>query len=315
MDSNDLYIYLLSGGSSALIELLPEEITLKDLEKTTQIMLHHGMPIEAMNVVRKSLSLIKGGKLALQSKAKGCVFVLSDVLGNDLSVIGSAPLYYTKSNTIDPVEVLYCYEVFDKIPKNVQQFLRSSQNEQCYDTATQIKHFLIGSNETVLNHAKAIIETKGIQVKLLDFTISGDVKDVAQKLCEKTCKRHTVKTCYIAGGEATVVVEGSGQGGRNQHLALHFLNMLQGDEDITFLSAATDGVDGNSNAAGAIVDWHTHVEALAHGLNAKRYLEYFDSNTFFTQIDALLVSGPTHNNLLDIVMIIVEPRIQGEING
>jgi len=312
MDEDDLYIYLLSGGSSALIELPVEGITLEDIEKTTHVMLRGGMPIDAMNSVRKKLSQIKGGKLAFQSKAKGVVFVLSDVLGNDLGTIGSGPLYITESEKLDPVELLHSYNLFEKIPLQVQKFLLQNSKNNPAKTLPipRVEHFIVGSNEIVLQHAKRILQDKNIITKMIDFQIQGNVEDAAKKLYEVAATNNTQRICYIAGGEATVVVHGNGKGGRNQHLALCFLNLLKGDEDITFLSAATDGIDGNSTAAGAIIDWYTHVEAVTNGLDIKHYLENFDSNTFFSHVDdALLISGPTHNNLLDIVIILTEPQI------
>ncbi len=312
MQEDDLYIYLLSGGNSALVEEPENGIGLDDFKKTTNIMLHGGMPIAAINSVRKHLSKVKGGKLALQSKAEGIILVMSDVLGNDLNTIGSAPLYCDNSSFADAIKYLKSYSLFDKIPQNVQKFLLSAKDETPKTPLKRVRHFIVGTNEIVLQKAKEIMETKGLKTVLLDMQISGDVKDVAQKL-HGFIKDDvgSFKRCYIAGGEATVVVDDKyqGKGGRNQHLCLHFLNLLGGRKGITFLSGATDGVDGNSTAAGAVVDSYLEIEALSIGLDFHQYLEHFDSNTFFSKTDALLISGPTNNNLLDIAIILVEPKI------
>lgn len=307
MDEDDLYIYLLSGGSSALIELPIYGISLEDIEKTTQQMLFGGMSIDEINSIRRRLSKIKGGKLALESRAKGIVLVLSDVLGDDLRTIGSAPLYAVRNDILNPVDLLRSYNLFEKVPFRVQHCLSEFNEDGVKTRDTRVKHFILGSNKIVLQQAKNILQSKGILTKILDFQIQGDVKEVAQRLYKLASENHTQRVCYIAGGEATVVVNGSGKGGRNQHLALCFLDLLKGDENTTFLSAATDGVDGNSTAAGAIVDYHSYMQASSYGLDLKSYLENFDSNSFLNHINALLISGPTHNNLLDIVMIIVEP--------
>lgn len=316
MSKDDLYIYLLSGGSSALIELLPKSISLKALEETTEIMLHSGMPINAINSVRKSISLIKGGKLARESKAEGCVLVLSDVLKDDLSVIGSTPLYNCKQND-DPIKILKSYDVFDRIPLQVQHFLLQEGLNKQKTVSSKVKHFIIGSNQTVIKRAKKIIQSQDIKVSSLDFPIEGDVEYLAKKLYQKiSSEKNPQKICYIAGGEATVRVEGKGRGGRNQHLSLCFLNYMKNHKDITFLSAATDGVDGNSNASGAIVDHYTYDKAMELGLNIEEYLRNFDSYTFFSKTKDLIISGPTNNNLLDIVMIMVNTKnIQGALNG
>lgn len=319
-DGDDLFIYLLSGGNSALVELPEEEISLEEFQEATSLMLHGGMPIDAINCVRKHLSAVKGGKLAALTKAEGVVLVLSDVIGDDLYTIGSAPLYYDTTSYKDAIEQLEAHSLFEKMPSSVQRFLIEGEeglhDETPKEEHKHIHHHILGSNRIVLQKAQMLLQGCGVEASIIEKPIQGDVSDIAQEMLALAYTPLQKRHCYILGGEATVVVKGKGSGGRNQHLCLSLLQLLKGDIDITFLSAATDGIDGNSKAAGALIDLHSCANAQLKHLNIEHYLESFDSNSFFTRSDELLVPGPTHNNLLDIVMMLIEPRAeQGEGNG
>ncbi len=320
LEEDDFFIYLLSGGSSALVELPESPITLEEFQATTSLMLQGGMPIGAMNCVRKHLSQVKGGKLAQGTKAKGIVLVLSDVIGDDLHAIGSAPLYFDTTTFSDAVDALKAHDLFDKIPKGVRQFLAEGSEGGHLETpkseSEKVRHFVLGSNTHLLNKAKMLLENDNIPTTIADEPIEGDTQTLAKELVDLAESYRGQRHCFIFGGEATVNVRGEGRGGRNQHLALSVLQLLEGKNDITFLSAATDGVDGNSEAAGALIDTHSRVNALAHEIDPTFYLETFDSNAFFSKTGELLITGPTHNNLLDIVMILIESTLQqGENNG
>lgn len=314
LNENDFFIYLLSGGNSALVELPHESITLEEYQEATSMMIQGAMPIEAINCVRKHLSLVKGGKLAQYTKARGIVLVLSDVLGDDLEAIGSAPLYCDSSTYEDAIKYLEQYNLWNSMPSSVQNVLKNRLIPCVTKPKDNIEHFILGSNDLVLKKAKHILEKKyGLTVEISPKKIQGDVADVAKELSEFINTYEGEKKCFIFGGEATVKVQGDGKGGRNQHLALLVLDQLDGIHEIAFLSAATDGIDGNSEAAGALIDMHSIVNTKAHHINWKHYLENFDSNGFFTYTDELIKPGPTHNNLLDIVIIMIESTIKKEI--
>ncbi len=320
LEEEEFFIYLLSGGNSALVELPESPITLEEFQTTTSLMLQGGMPIEEMNAVRKHLSRVKGGKLAQGTEAKGIVLVLSDVIGDDLHAIGSAPLYYDTTTFNDAIASLKAHALFEKIPKGVQQFLLEGREGVHVETpkseSEKIRHFILGSNTHVLNKAKMLLENDNIPTTIADEPLQGDTQILAKELVNLAETYRGERHCFIFGGEATVNVRGEGRGGRNQHLALSVLQLLEGKNDITFLSAATDGIDGNSDAAGALIDTHSRVYALAHEIDPTFYLETFDSNAFFSKTGELLITGPTHNNLLDIVMILIESTLQkGENNG
>ncbi len=308
----DFFIYLLSGGSSSLIELPEAPISLEEFQEATTLMLRGGMTIDAINCVRKHLSAVKGGKLALLTQAKGIVLVLSDVIGDDLHAIGSAPLYYDKTRFEEAIETLENASIFEQMPPSIQRFLiegkEGMNDETPKEEQKHISHHIIGSNKTVLHKAKALLEELGVETSIIKEPMQGEVSGLARKLYDLATVPLQKRHCYILGGEATVTVKAEGEGGRNQHLCLSLLSLLKDEADITFLSAATDGIDGNSKAAGALIDKHSRANAKAKHLDIQYYLDDFDSYTFFLQSKELLIPGPTHNNLLDIAMIMIEPN-------
>ncbi len=317
LNEDDFFIYLLSGGNSALVELPASGISLDDFQKTTNIMIQGAMPIEAINCVRKHISLVKGGRLGQFTKAKGIVLVLSDVLENDLGAIGSGPLYCDNTTYQNAIDYLNEFQLFDKIPKAVQKFLiEQPLSETPKEPNPNIVHHVLGSNSIVLEKTKSLLEHKGIQATIMEQPIEGDVNIVASNITDFINNYQGNKHCFLFGGEATVKVTGDGHGGRNQHLALLILDKLDGTKDVAVLCGATDGIDGNTQAAGALIDMHSIVNTKARHLNWKHYIDNFDSNGFFKKTDELLITGPTHNNMLDIVMVYFDSTLkQGNING
>lgn len=308
LDENDFFIYLLSGGSSALVELPVKEISMQEFQETTDLMLKGSMPIVAMNCVRKHLSQVKGGRLVSNCKAKGIVLVLSDVISNNLEAIGSAPLYCDSTSFSDAITYLKEYDLIEKIPQNVKEYLLLGEDLKIEDTPkTQkenIKHFLIASNEILLNDIKEKLYTKNITAQIIDKKIEADVNIVVDDLLEFIKTKE--EGCFIFGGEALVKVTSNGKGGRNQHLVLSFLDKFPKDKKITLLSAASDGIDGNSLSAGAVVDNHSFENTKLLNLDIKEYLKDFNSNEFFEKLDDLVNTGPSHNNMLDVLIINIE---------
>jgi len=308
LDEDDFFIYLLSGGNSALVELPIEDITLEDFQETTDLMLKGSMPIVAMNCIRKHLSQVKGGRLVTNCKAKGIVLVLSDVLSNDIEAIGSAPLYFDSSSFEDAITYLKEYELFEKIPLNVKEYLLKGLNKEIEDTPKteniSIKHFLIASNEILLEDIQKELSSKHISSVIMNKKIEEDVDIVIDDLLDFIKQKQ--QGCFIFGGEALVKVKGEGKGGRNQHLVLSFLNKFPDNKKITLLSAASDGVDGNSNSAGAVVDNFSIKNYKNLNLDIKKYLEDFNSNEFFKKTGDLVNTGPSHNNMLDVLILHIE---------
>jgi glycerate-2-kinase len=306
LDEDDFFIYLLSGGNSALVELPVEPITLEEFQRTTDLMIKGAMPIEAINSVRKHLSQVKGGHLAKHTKARGVVLVLSDVLGDDLQAIGSAPLYYDASTFDDAINHLKEYQIWERLPKSVQSVLTEQKEETLKKPNPNIPHHIIGSNQSVLNEMNRQLNAEGIETTIQSQSIEGDVNKVAERLSNDIQMHRGSKHAYLYGGEATVNVQGQGKGGRNQHLALLMLKKLQSEKEVTILCASTDGIDGNSKAAGALIDNHSVINAQARNLSIDHYIEHFDSNHFFQLTSELIQPGATHNNLLDLVVVLID---------
>jgi len=261
MQDDDFFIYLLSGGTSSLLEIPKAGVSLEEIQAKTKELLKTPISIHNINKIRKNLSSIKDGKLAKNCKARGVALVLSDVLGDNLEDIGSAPLY---------------------------------PNEK-------IEHFIMGSNRTVLQAAKKILG-KFYKTNIIDEPIKDEVKAEAKKLSDFASKHRNSNRCFLFGGEATVNMDKKGKGGRNQHLALTFLDTFNHDFNITLLCAATDGIDGNSDYAGAIVNIN---KGEKKSKDIQKYLKDFNSSLYHSSLFKPIKTDPTHNNLLDIVIMLI----------
>lgn len=287
-----LFIYLLSGGSSALIELPSVGVSLEDLMETTNLLLQNGVPIDEVNIIRKHLSQIKGGRLGRETEAKGIVLVISDVIGDDLEAIGSAPLYFDSSTCEDFQRVLHQYGLSDKIPY--------ACHESPKEPAENIEHLITASNKIALQSAKEHAVNLGYSCEIVTDSLQGDVKIVADEIVDSVLESDF--EVLLFGGECTVDVMGNGKGGRNQELCLHVLKRIENMPNITFLSAGSDGIDGNSAAAGGVVDsssYHNDID---------EYLQNNDSFHYLKRGGNLLVTGATGTNVMDIMIIIKGKR-------
>ncbi len=292
LEEEDFFIYLLSGGSSALIEKPVSGVSLEDFVETTKVLLHQGLSIDEINTIRKNLSQIKGGGLASKTKAKGIVLVVSDVIGDDLQAIGSAPLLRDNSSLEDVKKIVDKYNILHLLPNSVKLLIESDDSTS-KKHGQVFPHFLIASNAIALSRAKKVASEMGLSVQIITDTLEGDVKEVADFIVERADKER--ESVLLFGGEPTVQVTGNGNGGRNQELCLW---VLKAKKDFTFLSAGTDGIDGNSDAAGAVVckgDYHDSVIA---------FLEDNDSYHFLQSNNALIMTGESGTNVMDIMIVI-----------
>lgn len=315
LSEDDFFIYLLSGGSSALIEKPIPPLSLQDLQDMSQLLLRAGAPIAGMNVVRKHLSLLKGGRLGRRTKARGVVLVISDVIGDDLETIGSAPLYRDRSSYADVCDILSRYNLWEKIPAAVRTLVERGRAGEGEDTPKEanprINHLLIGTNRKTLKKAKEQAESLGMKAYILTSRLEGEARAVAKSLIAigreilKERKPSEPPVCLLFGGETTVTVRGSGEGGRNQELCLAALQEIGSRDGLLLLSAGTDGIDGNTEAAGALADAAGWKRAQEMGLSIDDYLERNDSSRFFEQTGGLIRTGPTGTNVMDIVILLV----------
>ena len=289
-------IFLVSGGGSSLLTM-PDEITLNDKVHVTDLLLKSGSTIQEFNCIRKHLSKIKGGKLVQNMKCDGISLIMSDVEDDDLSSIASGTTYMDNTTYQDAMDIIEKYRLKRKIPIEVLQVLGNGLHDQKPETPkkSKIDNFIIANNSNCLESMERIAKTKGYKVtKIQNY---GDIKEVVKKILENISEEQ--KTCLIFGGEPTVKVLGKGEGGRNQELVLRILKNTQKFKKITIASMGTDGIDGNSNFAGAIID-NVKVD-----LNVmKEFLKNSDSARFFQKQKGNIKTGYTHMNLTDIGIIL-----------
>ena len=293
---DDLVIFLVSGGSSALLAL-PEKITLNDKIHVTDLLLKSGATIQEFNCIRKHLSKIKGGKLIDHLKCQGVSLVMSDVEGDDLSSIASGTTYMDNTTFFDAVEVIKKYQLQNKIPSEVLHLLRTGVNEQIPETPKQekIKNLIIANNSDCIDAMEIKAKELGYNVKKIQ--VYGNIKDAVQQIIKNIPERQ--KTCLIFGGETTVEVLGKGSGGRNQELVLRILKNTQKKNNLTIAAIGTDGIDGNTLFAGAITE-NIKIEPSI----LKDYLKNSDSGRFFQKQNSNIVTGFTHSNLMDIGLVL-----------
>ena len=293
--SDELVIFLVSGGASSLLAL-PNEITLDDKIHVTNVLLKSGATIQEFNCIRKHLSKIKGGKLVENMKCQGVSLVMSDVEGDDLSSIASGTTYMDDTTYADALAILDKYKIRWKTPIEVIRVLEDGVNKKITETPKKprIENTVIANNQDCLKAMQTAAESMGYTVSTMQ--IFGDIKEAVTKILEKIAEE---STCIIFGGETTVKVLGKGVGGRNQELVLRLLKNTQRLRKMIIASIGTDGIDGNSVFAGAIT------ENIKMDLNTiKEFLKNSDSGRFFQKQKGNIVTKQTHTNLMDIGMIL-----------
>lgn len=316
MNEDDFFIFLLSGGGSALLELPIDPINLDDLRKATDIFLKSGMDIFELNTLRKHLSQIKGGKLARFTKARGVVLILSDVIGDDLKSISSGLLYCDSTSYKDVGEILGKYNLWDKIPENVKNVFKWGLSGEIEDTPNieneRVKNIIVSNNSFALKKIKEKCKDFGINGKIITSTLRGEAKEVAKALISigegvlsSDEKNYNFPLCLIFGGETTVNVYGTGRGGRNQELVLSALNEIKYNKNLSILSVGTDGIDGKSDAAGGVVNRENYDIAVKNRLNLNLFLKNNDSSTFLKEVNGLITTGKTGTNVCDIILLLI----------
>jgi hydroxypyruvate reductase len=307
----DLLICLISGGASALLPLPVAGVELEDKQRLTQLLLACGANIHEMNCVRKHLSRVKGGQLAkLAYPARVLTLILSDVIGDNLDVIGSGPTVPDSSTFADARAVLDKYGLWDQVPEAVAEHLRAGVEEtpKPGDAVFQhVENVIVGSNRLAVDAAAVEARALGYRTLILSTLIQGETRDVARMhaaiALEAAASGNPVEppACIISGGETTVTIRGDGLGGRNQEFALAAAIDISGSSNITILSAGTDGTDGPTDAAGAVVDGDTVTDAAA----ANEFLARNDSYHFFEAAGGLITTGPTNTNVADVRLMLI----------
>lgn len=312
--ADDLVIFLVSGGGSALVPAPVPPITLAEKREITRLLLGAGADIGELNCVRKHLSLLKGGQLArAAAPAQVLTLALSDVIGNPVDVIGSGPTAPDPSTFAQALEILDRFRLRERAPRSVVERLEAGARGEVPETPkpddplfARVTNVLIGDNALVVEGARARAAELGYEPVVLTRSLSGEARDTAREFVARG-RALTAPACLIAGGETTVTVTGGGVGGRCQEFALAAAIELAGAANFTVLAAGTDGTDGPTDAAGAVADGSTVARGVALRLDAQSFLAANDSYAFFAALGDLVVSGPTGTNLLDVYLLVADP--------
>ncbi|MGC8895541.1 MAG: glycerate kinase type-2 family protein [Candidatus Bathyarchaeia archaeon] len=316
---NDLIICLISGGGSSLMPLPRGDITINDKKKITDALLKCGATINEINTVRKNISDFKGGWLAKKAYPATILnLILSDVVGDPLDFIASGPTVPDSTTFSDAIKVLKKYGLWDKIPTSIRKVLLEGEKGKIPETPKandeafkKVFNVIIGNNRLASKTAQECLKSEGLNTLLLTATLEGEARHVGTMLASIA---HEVSVSgnpipkpagIIAGGETTVTIIGKGKGGRNQEIALAAALKMNGMDGAVLASISTDGIDGPTDAAGAIVDGKTLTKAAKEGLTPEEYLAENDSYNFFSKLEDLIFTGQTGTNVNDISVIIV----------
>jgi hydroxypyruvate reductase len=316
----DLIFCVISGGGSALLTLPAEDISLNDLQVTTQALLRAGATIHQINVIRKHLDVSKGGGLArLANGAPLVTLILSDVIGDSLSIIASGPTVPDSSTFADAWSIVQQLDLIDQLPTAVFARLRHGANGDLPDTPkpgdpifARVQTVIVGSNAQAAQAAEKKAQQLGFHTLLLTTQLQGEAREVAKVAAAIAAEiarynRPVPKpACVIWGGETTVTVRGHGLGGRNQELALAAAIALEGLPHALIAALGTDGTDGPTEAAGAIATGETIGRGRSIGLEAQAHLANNDAYHFFQPLGDLIITGPTGTNVNDLLFILIQ---------
>lgn len=312
----DLLLVLVSGGGSSLLALPAEGITMTDLKSVTRDLLASGAPIQDMNTVRKHLSAIQGGRLAMATRATVCALVISDVTGDDPTHIASGPCSPDPTTYRDAIDILERYGVSP--PPAIADHLARGASGHIAETPkpgdpgfARSDVRVIATAHQSLMAAAAFVQQRGVTPMVLGDSVTGEAREIAKPYAAlaRQLRQHAhplrPPVALISGGEATVTLKGAGRGGRCSEFLLSLAIELDGMADTWALAADTDGIDGAESNAGATLGPDTLARATALGLSAKAMLANNDGFGFFSALGDLVVTGPTRTNVNDYRVILV----------
>ena len=318
--ADDLLLVLVSGGGSALTPAPVPPITLADKQAMTRLLLSAGANINQLNAVRKHCSLLKGGQLArAAAPARVHALLLSDVVGDPLDVIASGPTAPDASTFADARAILERFDLLARAPAPIADRLERGMRGEAPETPKpddpvfrRVTNTVIGNNALVVDAAAARARELSYTPHVLTRSLEGEAREVADRLVALARQVRegrgpvAAPACVIAGGETTVTVRGKGAGGRCQEFGLAAALALEGQDGVVALAAGTDGTDGPTDAAGAMVDGASAGRARERGLDPRASLDANDSNPVLAAIGDLVVTGPTNTNLLDLYLLLIE---------
>jgi len=310
-NTSSLVIFMLSGGGSSIAEKpIDDEICLEDLVATYHVLVHSGAPIADINAIRKHLSAIKGGRLAKAAyPAQQVSILVSDVPDNTPDALASGPTMPDSTSVEDCHRIAAKYGLIEQLPLSVRELFQRHALEETPKSDDpaflRSRWWTVLSNASVIEACKSEAERSGFTVIIDNSCDDWDYARAADFLLARVRKSRVEsgRVCLISGGEVTVKVTNGGIGGRNQQFSLDCAEKISG-QNMTVLSAGTDGIDGNSPATGAIVDGTTMQRARVRGLDVKAYLAGFNAYPFFEALGDSIVTGPTGNNLRDLRILL-----------
>jgi len=303
-EPNDVGIALISGGGSALLPLPAGKLSLDDKIAVTSLLSRAGATIQELNAVRKHLSAIKGGRLAAAFRGKLLLsLVLSDVIGDPLDVIASGPTVPDPTTFADAIAVLEKYDLWTRVPLSVREHVKADEVETPKSLPASVVNQIIGNNDTARRAAAAHAERLGYVVHDLGGDFAGDTQELAADFAQRVADyAGPLPACFLSGGETIVNLgDATGKGGRNTEFALAFAVTLRDDlrPRVVALSGGTDGEDGPTDAAGAVMDGETPLQ------QAREHLSRHDSYTFFAKVGGLIRTGLTETNVMDLRVILL----------
>ena len=315
-----IVLNLISGGASALLCAPAEPLTLEDLQVVFKLLIESGATIQEINAIRKSISAVKGGQLLSHLKNKQLFdLVISDIPDDDLKYIGSGPTTAQEISYTEAVKISEKYNIYDHYPGRVRDYLSGkSESVDLFHTGKQVSNlpsahhsWIISSATKVAHKASDLLKEHGYDATIIKPAWSGRIEEfeihISDRLKYLIHKTDLSKSASIFFGECTVEIKGDGLGGRNQEIALRMADKLQHySENVVFLSAGTDGIDGPTDAAGAVVDQNSYIDAVRMGLSPLQYLQNNDSYHFFKEFGGHIVTGPTGNNVMDIQLLLLQ---------
>ncbi|MGD0876639.1 MAG: DUF4147 domain-containing protein [Anaerolineales bacterium] len=311
---NDLLFCLISGGGSALLTAPLEGVSLEDMQALTAVLLACGARIDEINLLRRRLERIKGGGLARLSNGATIVsLILSDVVGNPLEAIASGPTAPDQATRADALALVEKYGLRSKVPASILAALEQARETPKPGDSIfkKVQNVVVGSGLLAAEAALAQARTEGFHPFLLRTNLQGEARQAAFELgtflrqAKKNGKPAPRPACIVAGGETTVTLQGKGKGGRNTELALAAVAKLADFPGVMLVTLATDGEDGLTDAAGAVVTGETFHRAVALALSPDDFLSRNDSYSFFAALDDLLKPGPTGTNVNDLVFMFI----------
>jgi glycerate-2-kinase len=313
LSSNDIVIFLLSGGASSLLVDVPTGAELEDVIKVYDQLLKSGATIHQFNTVRKHLSSLKGGGLLRHFfPATVISLVISDVPGDDLSVIGSGPTFPDKSTPQQAKEILLAFGLWHGLHTALKQTLEKKIKQTTKNSGKYLEqktyNLMLANNKMALEAAAQKARTLGYVVYVHPEVLEGNSNEVATGILEMVIgSKKERKSCFLFGSETTVKVTGSGKGGRCQQMVLAaFAHLQKCSDDLVFFAAGTDGQDGPTEVAGAVIDRSSFDRARSISLDAGEYLRNNDSYHFFQKSGGHVFTGPTCTNVMDIVIVLAE---------